>query len=134
MRVAFRLFFCVVLLLTFVAGAELFLRSRGFTPWKADPKVDLIRVEPGSRFFQRVPVLGYSHIAGSFAVTLTDLSRANRNELQFRVTHLPNTLRITRPLETYAAPDEREQIWLFGCSFTHGWSVNDDETYAWRLQ
>src|SRR5262249_45375581 len=23
---------------------------------------------------------------------------------------------------------------LLGCSFTHGWGVNDEETYAWRLQ
>jgi hypothetical protein len=25
-------------------------------------------------------------------------------------------------------------IGIFGCSFTHGWSVNDDETYPWLLQ
>src|SRR5262249_14741076 len=123
-----------VLVLAFVTGGELILRARGFTPWQADPKVDLIRVEPGSKFFQKHPVLGYAHIEGRFNITLRGLSPTKKNELQFTATHLPNTLRITRPLDTYTSSDDREEVWIFGCSFTHGWSVNDDETFAWLLQ
>ncbi len=52
----------------------------------------------------------------------------------FGVTHLSNTLRVTRPLEIYNLSDSKDEIWVFGCSVTHGWSLNDDETYPWLLQ
>lgn len=52
----------------------------------------------------------------------------------FTVTHLPDTLRVTRPLSECHREDRREAIWVFGCSFTHGWSLNDEETYPWVLQ
>ena len=31
-------------------------------------------------------------------------------------------------------PDTRPQIWIFGCSFTHGFGVDDKGTYPWMLQ
>jgi hypothetical protein len=52
----------------------------------------------------------------------------------FKAVHLPNTLRITRPLETYDQSNRKEGLWIFGCSMTYGWSLNDDETYPWLLQ
>jgi hypothetical protein len=52
----------------------------------------------------------------------------------FVVTHLQNTLRATQPIDNYSAADEKPEIWIFGCSFTHGWSLNDEETYPWLLQ
>jgi lysophospholipase L1-like esterase len=52
----------------------------------------------------------------------------------FTVTHLPNTLRVTHPLPTDAHERPTPEIWIFGCSFTHGWSLNDQETYPWRLR
>ena len=80
------------------------------------------------KFFSKHPTLGYSHIAGKFTVTLGD-------GYSFKVTHLPNTLRITHPLNTYGQEDlQKEEIWIFGCSFTHGWSLNDQETYPWFIQ
>jgi tetratricopeptide (TPR) repeat protein len=30
-------------------------------------------------------------------------------------------------------PDARPEIWLFGCSFTYGWSLDDNQTLAARL-
>ena len=56
------------------------------------------------------------------------------NGYTFHLTHLPSTLRVTHPLQTYPVVPARPEIWIFGCSFTHGWSLNDDETYPWLLQ
>jgi hypothetical protein len=47
---------------------------------------------------------------------------------------LPTTLRITHSADGYETPRAKEEIWLFGCSFTHGWSLNDEQTYPWLLQ
>jgi lysophospholipase L1-like esterase len=105
-----------------MSAAELLLRWRGVEPWRP-PRIS-IQVEPGGRFFQRHPTLGYTHLPGSFRVTLP-------GPYTFRVTHGDDTLRITQPP---AAPAARDAIWIFGGSFTHGWSVNDEDSYPWRLQ
>jgi hypothetical protein len=49
------------------------------------------------------------------------------------VTHDARTLRITHPVDP-AGAESRPEIWIFGCSFTHGWSLSDEETYPWLLQ
>jgi len=72
-------------------------------------------------------LLGYTHLPGRFHVTL-------RDGFTFTMTHRQDTLRITRPLESYDSDDHRPALWIFGCSFTHGWSVNDEETFPWRVQ
>lgn len=113
---------CIVLL---VVTAETFLRWRGIKPWQ---KVDVpFTVYPGEKFFCKHPTLGYSHIPGEFVVSKGE-------GFSFRVTHLPNTLRITHPLNTYKQDRIKEEIWIFGCSYTHGWTLNDRETYPWLLQ
>jgi hypothetical protein len=28
----------------------------------------------------------------------------------------------------------KPQIWIFGCSYTYGWSLNDEETFPWLVQ
>ncbi len=66
-------------------------------------------------------------IPGHFTVTLG-------TGYAFKVTHLPTTLRITHSADGYETPRAKEEIWLFGCSFTHGWTVNDEQTYPWLLQ
>lgn len=111
-----------------VAGAEAVLRAMGAEPWRV--RAISVEVHPGGKFFTRHPTLGYSHIAGEFDVTL-------RTGYTFHVTHSPDTLRITHPIEQVGEEGERrtgEEIWIFGCSYTHGWSLNDEETYAWLLQ
>jgi hypothetical protein len=50
------------------------------------------------------------------------------------VTHRENGLRITRPLAAYDDGVSRSQLWILGCSYTHGWSLNDEETYPWLVQ
>jgi hypothetical protein len=106
-------------------GAEVIARTQGVTAWEL-AAVE-VAVEPGDRFFAKHPSLGYTHIPGEFAVTL-------RNVHTFKVTHLDNTLRVTQPLAAYDNQPSREEIWIFGCSFTHGWALNDEETYPWLVQ
>jgi hypothetical protein len=114
-----------LLAVVFVASAEFVLRQKGFKPWQAGNIS--AKVEPGGRLFRPHPALGYSHIPGSFVVTLP-------TGYSFKSTHLPNTLRITRPLDSYDEPSRKEGLWIFGCSMTYGLSLNDEETYPWLLQ
>ncbi len=108
-----------------LGGTEIALRSLGYQPWQV--KEVNITVEPDGKFFAKHPTLGYTHLPGEFKVTLPD-------DYAFKVTHRADTLRITHPLETYAVESSKNEIWIFGCSFTHGWTLNDDETYPWLLQ
>jgi hypothetical protein len=127
-KIVLLLVFWLLLLAISAAGTELVLRRSpgGYEPWTPPPKAD-IDVNPGGRFFVKDPTLGYRQIAGAFAVTLG-------GEYTFRVTHLANGLRITHSLDDSDRPNKKEEIWIFGCSITHGWSLNDEETYPWLIQ
>jgi len=114
-----------VLLLLFFVGAELILRLEGAHPWQK--REVRIQVSPGGTFVATHPTVGYTHIPGKFTVTLD-------TGYSFHVTHLPNTLRITHALDNDKRTRQKKEIWIFGCSFTHGWSLNDEETYPWLLQ
>jgi hypothetical protein len=108
-----------------LAAAEVLARFMGIQPWT---NADLgIRVSPGGRLFTPHPTRGYTQLPGSFVVTL-------RDGYSFTLTHLPSGLRITHPLWTYTHTRSKPEIWIFGCSFTHGWSLQDHETYPWLLQ
>ena len=103
---------------------EIVARSRGMLPFAAQPAD--IRVEPGGKLFRVLPEGGFGHFPGEFKVTLP-------TGYEFRVTHGTNGLRVTHPP---LAPDEkrRPELWILGCSLTHGWSLNDEDTYPWRVQ
>lgn len=107
----------------FLAG-EGVARMRGFKPFAAQPPD--IRVEPGGKLFRALPDGGFAHLPGGFKVTLP-------TGYSFRVTHGTNGLRATHPPP---APDAkpRPELWILGCSLTHGWSLNDEDTYPWRVQ
>jgi hypothetical protein len=108
-----------------LAGAELLARLTGINPWA---KADLqIHVTPGGRLFTPHPMRGYAQLPGAFVVTLHD-------GYSFTMTHLPSGLRITHPLATSTETRLKPAIWIMGCSFTHGWSLNDQDTYPWLLQ
>jgi hypothetical protein len=117
--------FLLALTLVLLALAEGLLRVVGFAPWR--PEIVEVRIEPGGKLTQPHPVLGYSAIPGSFVAFGDQGDRT-------RFTHLPNTLRITRPLSSYDAESGRPEIWIFGCSFTYGSGLEDDQTFPWRLQ
>jgi hypothetical protein len=106
-------------------SAEIVLRVAGYKPWQIE-NVD-VAVEPKGNFFTKDSELGYKHLPGKFKVTLN-------GNYSFNATHLNNSLRITHPLNTYNQSSKKPEIWIFGCSFTYGWSLNDSETYAWLLQ
>jgi hypothetical protein len=114
-----------VLIIIFLFLSEITLRALGRHPWRAENLN--ITVEPGGKFFKKDHLLGYTHLPGRFKVTL-------RDNYVFNVTHLENTLRITHPISTYDNLISKPEIWIFGCSITHGWSINDQETYPYLLQ
>ena len=106
-------------------SAEIVLRVAGYKPWQIE-NVD-VAVEPKGSYFTKDSELGYKHLPGKFKVTLN-------GNYSYNATHLNNSLRITHPLNTYNQSSKKPEIWIFGCSFTYGWSLNDSETYPWLLQ
>jgi hypothetical protein len=111
---------------TVLAGAEAFARLEGLRPW-TPARDQPVRVEPGGNLGRSHPTLGHAYRPGSFVVTLAD-------GYAFRVTHGADGLRITRPLAEYGHGPTRPPLWILGCSYTHGWSVDDEQTYPWLLQ
>ncbi len=124
-KIIFFALYCLFLTILFLSAAEIFLRLKGSGPWR-NPETS-IKVDPGGKFYQKHATLGYTHIPGRFAVTLN-------KGAPFSATHLPNTLRVTHPIDSYGESRRKEEIWIFGCSFTYGWGLNDEETYPWLLQ
>jgi len=106
-------------------SAETVLRVAGYKPWQIEDVN--VAVEPKGNFFTKDSELGYKHLPGKFKVTLN-------GNYSYNATHLNNSLRITHPLNTYNHSSKKPEIWIFGCSFTYGWSLNDSETYPWLLQ
>jgi hypothetical protein len=124
-RLVFSLVLFMLCLATVVAGAEIFARLKGFRPWI--PSQDRPMRVVGGSLGRPHPTLGHAYSPGRFVVTLED-------GYSFRVTHRENGLRITRPLAAYEDGVSRSQLWILGCSYTHGWSLNDEETYPWLVQ
>lgn len=111
-----------VTLLLFGTG-ELAVRIMGFQAWQ--PTRLPLEIQPGGSLFEPDEVLGYVGRIGTFDLTLDDT-------LQFRVTHNQQRNRITSvPIDSI---DTRPEIWILGCSFTHGYGVSDEATYPYRLQ
>jgi hypothetical protein len=123
-KLIFFTLYALVLAAVFIATAETALRLKGYEPWHGAEVA--VKVEPGGKFYQPHPTLGYTHIPGRYTVFFWDTS--------FAATHLPNTLRVTHPIESYNESQRKEEVWIFGCSFTHGWGLQDNETYPWLLQ
>ncbi|MCX8157387.1 MAG: SGNH/GDSL hydrolase family protein [Verrucomicrobiae bacterium] len=110
----------LLLALALLEGVARLLGHRPFAPATVN-----LKVEPGGRLFQAHPKLGYTHVPGQFTVTLAD-------GYTFKMTHDTNTLRLTHsPGQKKPA---RPGLWVMGCSFVHGWSLNDEETMPWQLQ
>ena len=118
--------YCIFLIIVSLVFSEVLLRILKYAPWTLW-SIN-VSVEPGNKFFIKHHTLGYTHLPGKFKVTLNDTSYS------FNVTNLSNTLSITHPLNTYPADPRKKEIWIFGCSITQGWSVNDEDTYPWIVQ
>lgn len=112
-------------LMILLGTLEIGLRCLGYAPYRP---INLpVKVEPGGKLYEKHPSLGYRLRHGSFIITLPD-------GYSFKATHLENTLRATHPPRDSVLVQNREQIWIFGCSYTHGWSLDDEQTYPWLLQ
>jgi hypothetical protein len=121
-RFLFSLIACFFFSIAFLSLAEVTLRVKGFRPWSQS----YVKMEPPGNYHVPAPAVGYLPRPGETRFTLS-------GPYSFKITTLSNGLRITHPLNTYSEK-LRKEIWIFGCSFTQGWSVNDDQTYPWLLQ
>lgn len=104
-----------------IAG-ELTARFMGFRPWTET--IQTISIQPAGSFYQADSTLGYRGKPGKFDLSIN-------NKLPFSVTHDSTGWRISSP---HSMPDSLPEIWILGCSFTHGYGVNDMETYPAQLQ
>lgn len=106
-----------------LCAAELTLRLTGYRPWAA---VQADRNEPTMN--ENDPVLGWRAKKGFYLVPPYDPSGA-----EIHYTFLEGGLRKTSEGQTDVR-DARPKFIAVGCSFTQGWAISDEETYAWKLQ
>lgn len=126
-KILFSISAVILALIAAFGIAEVIARLSGESPWTR-PAASNTRIEPGGRFYAAHPSLGYTHLAGRFEVTFG-------TGYSFAITNGPDTLRATRPTnQTVSKEAMKAGIWIFGCSVTQGWSVNDEETYPWLVQ
>jgi len=115
-------FFCIFLLFC----CEIGLRIIGFRP-DVLSKGPQIRVEPPGHFFIKDSITGYGNKPGTIKLWFTDdYFCVNTND--------SSGCRITKPLRDYPRFAGKESIWIYGCSNSYGWSLNDWETYPYKLQ
>ena len=87
------------------------------------------KVNPDDGFFISDPELGICHKPGTHKIEGADYS--------FISSHGNDSLRLTQRInghKTNGAHEHKDEVWVFGCSYTHGWALNDEETYPWLLQ
>ena len=106
-----------------LCAAELVLRLTGYRPWAY---VQADRNEPTMNEYD--PVLGWRAKKGFYAVPPYDPSGSEAH-----YSFLEGGLRKTFAGQTDAR-DARPKFIAVGCSFTQGWAISDEETYAWKLQ
>jgi hypothetical protein len=119
------LVFLFLLAAIFLVCAEVIVRFKGTQPFQVTD--GSFPVVPGGHRTMPHPTLGYTGLPGSFVGTMP-------TGYSFRATHLPSGRRITHPLDTYDGSHRKPEIWIFGCSWTYGWSLSDEETFPWLLQ
>jgi hypothetical protein len=103
-----------------LAGAEILLRAFGRGPWRLHP------IDPAQPvFYQPDPDLGWWHEPGEYRFP--------------RFSPLGSPVRMSFEADgarsTGAGPAAgKGTIAIVGCSFTEGFAISDDETFAWKLQ
>lgn len=113
----YSLFLIVLLLLTL----ELGMRILGRKPWK--PITQSFTVSPGGHMFQPDSVLGFVGRPGSYHAQIGE-------QVKFSFTHGEDGFRV---MPVPATDSLLPEVWLLGCSFTHGYGVDDTATWAWHL-
>jgi len=116
----------LAVLIVLLLFCEIIMRMRGHKPWdKHGNKVD-IEVIPERKFYDRDTLLGYRLFPGKFKLRLKGVH-------EFTMEHDSWTQRITSPIKDQEGIKQPE-IWILGSSFTYGWGIDDNETFAWILQ
>ena len=116
--------YCLFVFAVVFGVAEAIARWRGATVW--DPQPAPLSVSPGDRLYRADPALGYGMLPGRFTVRFPTGDA-------FTLTNGEDSLRRSRPAGQ-ASPAEAPALWIFGCSFSYGWGVDDEDVYAWHLQ
>jgi len=109
-------------LLVMMALLEGILRLTKEPPWS--PDLVPFRVEPGGKLFEDDPALGYRLKPGHFTLFLADGHPV-------KITHWAGHERAT---SEHAGISGGPELWIFGCSYTYGWSLSDQETFPWLVQ
>lgn len=102
--------------------AEGLLRLAGFAPWQADLAPP--QIEPGGSMYVAHETAGYTLRPGRYRLTLP-------TGLVFTAHHRADGGRASRDAATEAAGPA---VWIFGCSWAYGWSLDDREALGWQLQ
>lgn len=122
---AFSVLLALLLAASTLALGEITLRLLGVKPWRrATLDID---VEPGGSLFVKDATLGYRLRPGKYRMRM-------HTGYSFAMTNTPDGRRVSEPDDQPSALDQRPEIWLFGCSFTYGYSVDDRDSIAWQLQ
>jgi len=125
-RRLFSVLLALILATVGLGGSEIVWRLMGHRPW--NPTIRDLRVEPGGHMFERDSVLGYRLLEGAYRITL-------ETGYSYNATHLPDRYRITSSLDPSTAdPRTVDEIWIFGCSFVYGYSVDNEQSMCWELQ
>src|SRR5688572_5342555 len=112
----------LILIIISFASAELVVRLAGISPV---PRPAPATVE--SRITMEDQRLGWNNRPGA------KQSFRLLGEPPHTVTILETGARATSPSRTSTRDIRRDMIFV-GCSFTHGWGLNDEETFAWKVQ
>ncbi len=114
-----------LLILVSVVILEIAARSLGHTPYKPEQKKMVM--EPAGRFFEPDSETGFRCREGHFTFTLED-------SLTFTCTNNSRGHRITYNPDQFVLNEPQKTIWIFGGSYTYGWSVSDSEAYPRLVQ
>lgn len=126
-KLAFRLLAILIPVIIVFAVGEIFARIKGERPWTLYTDVQNIKMTPKTGLIIQQPELGFTNGPGVFRVKWN-------GAYSFTATIGKNHRRITRPTGSGTGAALKPEIWLFGCSITFGWGLNDNETFAWLAQ
>jgi len=113
----------VIPLLLSVVAAEVTVRLAGISPVPQPPAVaneSLFHIEDQQLGWYNRPIIKQ--------VAVTIVGRPHT------ITSLENGARVTSNSPMSGRAGFRRDVIFIGCSFTHGFGLNDDETYAWKVQ
>lgn len=102
-------------------------RLAGLAPYRRPPQM-IEAVRPGPLLVPD-PLRGYANAPGPATWEVRYAAG-----LTWRATHRSDGDRATRPLAVEASYRGRPRLALYGCSYTYGWSVDDEQTFPWQLQ